>query len=56
MMMQQRKFSRKRKRKTTVVKPIIFGNVSFYRGKKIEGKEDYVWCCYVRSAERGKQS
>jgi len=53
MMQHQRKYSRKRKRKTTVVKPIVTGNISFYRNKKVEGKEDYVWCCYVRSAEKG---
>ncbi|CAI2375115.1 unnamed protein product [Moneuplotes crassus] len=54
MMMQQRKYSRKRKRKTTVVKPIVIGNISFYRQKKVEGKEDYAWCCYVRNAEKDK--
>lgn len=53
MMSHQRKYSRKRKRKTTVVKPIVIGNISFYRGKKVEGKDDHVWCCYVRSAEKG---
>lgn len=41
-------------RKHTVVKKVVFGTISFQRGKKIEREYKNAWCCYVRGEDIGQ--
>lgn len=39
-------------RKHSVVKKVVFGTISYQRGKKIEREYKNAWCCYVRGADK----